>query len=113
MSTQSLSTRPVSIDTPWCRCTDSRWRAHHDRLRSVETDLDELLELLELAVTWSELDYGDVAVVPPERWTDFALAHVWRDPDRMERLFGLAADIALRSAPGAVGGADLLELVSR
>lgn len=114
MTTQSLEplSATVPLDTPWCRCADRRWRAHHDRLLRVETDVDEMLELLELAVTWSELDYSDAAVVPPERWTDFALAHVWGDPDRMERLFGLAADIALRSAPGA-GGAELLELVAR
>lgn len=115
MPTQSLSTESVSIqlDGPWCRCADRRWRAHHDRLLRVETDLDELLELLELAVTWTELDYSDAAVVPPERWTDFAMAHPWRDADRMERLFGLAADIALRHGPGSVRGTDLLELVAR
>lgn len=115
MTTQSLDPLPTTVpfDTAWCRCADRRWRAHHDRLLRVESDVDELLELLELAVTWTELDYSDVAVVPPERWTDFAMAHVWRNPDRMERLFGLAADIALRSAPGAVGSAELRELVSR
>lgn len=111
---ESVSIQPVSItlDGPWCRCADRRWRAHHDRLLRVETDLDELLELLELAVTWSELDYSDAAVVPPERWGDFALAHPWHDPDRMERLFALAADIAFRPAGGARGG-DLLALVAR
>lgn len=116
MTTQPLldaAREPASPDTPWCRCPDRRWRAHHDRLLRVETDVDELLELLELAVTWTELDYSGAAVVPPERWTDFAAAHAWARPDRMERLFGLAADVALRSAPGAVGGAALLELVAR
>ena len=119
MTTQSLPPlldavrEPAPLDTPWCRCADRRRGAHHDRLLRVETDFDELLELLELAVTWTELDYSDAAVVPPERWTDFATAHDWRDRDRMERLFGLAADIALRSAPGAVGGAELLGLVAR
>jgi hypothetical protein len=107
-------TATLPLDTAGCRCADRRRHApHHDRLLLVETDFDELLELLELAVTWHELDYSDAAVVPPERWTEFVTAHVWRDQDRMERLFGLAADIALRSAPGAVGGAQLLELVAR
>jgi len=115
LSTEPLSTGSVSIqlDRPWCPCADQRWSAHHDRLLRVETDLDELLELLELAVTWTELDYSDAAVVPPERWTDFALTHPWSDPDRMERLFGLVADIALRPAEGgAPRGTDILELLA-
>ncbi|TCK24445.1 hypothetical protein [Pseudonocardia endophytica] len=107
-------TATLSLDAAWCRCADRRRHAHHhDRLLLVETDFDELLELLELAVTWQELDYSDAAVVPPERWNDFAMTHVWRDQDRMERLFGLATDVALRAASGAVGGAQLLELVAR
>lgn len=83
-----------------CACADRRWRSHHDRLLRVEADPDEMLELLELAVTWCELDYSAAAVVPPEHWDDFALAHDWQDPERMGRLFGLAADIALRAAAG-------------
>jgi len=77
-------------------------RVHHDRLLRVEDDPDELVDLLETAVTWQELDYGDAALVPPEAWTDFAQDHPWRHPERMLRLFSLAADIALRApAPAA------------
>lgn len=94
-----------------CRCADARWRSHHDRLLRVETDVDELLELLELAVTWTELDYTEAAVVPPEYWADLALAHGWQRPDRMERLFGLAADIALRGVAGSAHGAAGLHLL--
>lgn len=98
-----------------CACPDRRRRVHHDRLLQVEDDVDELLALIELAVTWCELDYSEVAVVPPERWIEFAAAHAWRDPHRVERLFGLAADIALRSAPGSAGDnrGAFLQLVAR
>jgi hypothetical protein len=70
---------------------------HHDRLLTVEFDIGELLELIELAVTWSELDYSGAGVVPPEQWLDFAACHEWHDPDRAARIFSVATDIALRS----------------
>ncbi|HWN28618.1 MAG TPA: hypothetical protein VNP37_16750 [Actinomycetospora sp.] len=87
-----------------CR-PDRRLRVHHDRLLRVEDDPDELVDLLELAVTWGELDWSEAGVVPPEAWIDFAAGHRWRDPERVLRLFSLAADIALRGphrlpAPG-------------
>jgi len=71
-------------------------RQHHDRLLTVEFDIGELLELIELAVTWSELDYSGAAVVPPAQWLDFAACHEWHDPDRAARIFSVATDIALR-----------------
>ena len=82
-----------------CPCRPERHvRAHHDRLLHVEAEPDEVLELLELAVTWRELDWSGEGVVAPEHWVEFAATHAWVHPDRMERLFGLAADIALRGA---------------
>src|SRR4051794_14155172 len=57
-------------------------RHHHDRLLTVESDVGELLELVELAVTWGELDYSGTGVVPPWKWLEFAACHEWRDPDR-------------------------------
>lgn len=85
-----------------CGCGhDGRSRVHHDRLLRLEDDIDELVELLELAVTWQELDYSGQDVVAPERWVDFASSHRWRDAARTERLFGLAADVALRGADRA------------
>ena len=110
MSIQPLDGSVVSFverrDTvAGCPCGDDvRWREHHDRLLSVEGDADELVELLELAVTWSELDWSGAAVVPPERWVDFAAAHRWGNRDRVLRLFALAADIALRSGAGPAAG---------
>jgi hypothetical protein len=75
---------------------DPASRHHHDRLLTVESDVGELLELIELAVTWDELDYSGAGVVPPWKWLDFAACHEWRDPDRAARIFSLATDIALR-----------------
>lgn len=76
---------------------DPALRAHHDRLLRIETDQEELLELLELAVTWGELDYSAEPVLGPPMWLDFALRHRWRDPERVLRIFSLAIDIAARS----------------
>lgn len=81
-----------------CRPDPAR-RGHHDRLLLVESDPDALLELFDLAVTWSELVYPVATMIPPARWLDFAERHRWQDPDRSLRIFGLAADVALRSAP--------------
>jgi hypothetical protein len=78
-------------------------RHHHDRLLTVDSDVGELLELVELAVTWGELDYSGTGVVPPWKWLEFAACHEWRDPDRAARIFSVATDIALR--PGRRGAA--------
>jgi hypothetical protein len=83
-------------------CTDGctvepALRDHHDRLLAVEHDADELIELMELAVTWGELEYADEPLVGPDRWIGFAATHVWVDAERAERIFSLAADIAARS----------------
>jgi hypothetical protein len=76
--------------------------AHHDRLLAAETDLEALLELMELAVTWGELDYSSSDVVPPAMWAQFCEQHSWRDADLVRRVFDLATDLALRSqAAGA------------
>lgn len=75
---------------------DPAARHHHDRLLTVEFDIAELLELVELAVTWGELDYSGAGIVPPGQWLEFAACHEWRDPDRAARIFSVATDIALR-----------------
>lgn len=67
--------------------------AHHDRLLLVDMDADELLALLEMAVTWHELDYSDADVVGPAGWQTFAELHSWTHPDRAQRAFSLALDI--------------------
>jgi hypothetical protein len=88
--------------------TGTEW--HHARLTRVEDDQDALLELLELAITWHELEYTESAVVAPDRWMAFVEDHHWTDPDRVERIFSLATDVvmiaelAVRQRAGAPGG---------
>jgi len=89
------TTGPDAAGLGRCR-PDRRTRTHHDRLLRVEDDPEEVIELLELAVTWGELDYSESDVVPPEAWIDFATGHRWRHPERVQRLFSVAADVALR-----------------
>ncbi len=79
-----------------CR-VDPALRRHHDRLLTVESDVDELLELVELAVTWDELDYSSAGLVPPGQWLEFVACHEWRDPARAARIFSVVTDIALRA----------------
>ena len=74
---------------------------HHDRLLAILSDPDELLELLELAVTWAELDYSSRPVIPPHRWTSFVNSHNWPDPQRAERIFSLATDVAMTATHAA------------
>ncbi|MGH3769296.1 MAG: hypothetical protein ACRDTX_29820 [Pseudonocardiaceae bacterium] len=79
-----------------CR-VDPALRQHHDRLLTVESDVNELLELVELAVTWDELDYSSAGLVPPGQWLEFAACHEWRDQALAVRIFSLVTDIALRA----------------
>ena len=74
---------------------------HHDRLLAILSDPDELLELLELAVTWAELDYSSRPVIAPHRWTSFLNSHNWSDPQRAERIFSLATDVAMTATRAA------------
>ncbi len=79
-----------------CRPDPAR-RAHHDRLLAVESDPDAVLELFDLAVTWHELEYDIDEMIAPARWPEFAERHRWQDPARVERIFALAVDIAMRA----------------
>lgn len=81
-----------------CReaCTfDAASRRHHRRLITIESDQDVLLELMELAVTWPELEYSETRKIEPEQWLRFVESHRWEDPRRVERIFSLASDIAM------------------
>jgi hypothetical protein len=75
----------------------SATKAHHDRLVRIDQDPDEVLELMELAVTWGELDYSHESVIGPDHWLDFAQTHTWQDPERAERVLSLATDVAMGS----------------
>jgi hypothetical protein len=94
----------------------ARYPEHHDRLLAVDTDADALLELLEIAVTWHELDYSDAEVAGPGDWLRFAGEHSWSRPERAERVFSLAVDIVGRGSVAPVPGvgpalAEVIELV--
>ncbi|MBW0089456.1 hypothetical protein I4I73_10730 [Pseudonocardia sp. KRD-184] len=100
-----------------CRdaCPGGARRAHHDRLLTVDTDTDALLELIELAVTWHELEHPRERLVGPQEWATFAERHHWADPDRAERAFVLAADIVDRHAPALrarAGRTTMLDLIT-
>lgn len=107
MATAQVQAVDCCADCPHADCPT---RAHHDRLLTVDTDAGELLALLELAVTWHELDYSGGRVVGPEAWPAFATRHRWRDPQRAERAFSLALDIVGRARPAAQP-AEVLRLV--
>jgi hypothetical protein len=72
-------------------------KAHHDRLVRIDQDLEDVLDLMELAVTWGELDYSQESVIGPDHWLDFAQTHTWQDPERAERVLSLATDVAMGS----------------
>jgi len=84
----------------------SATKAHHDRLARIDQDLEEVLDLMELAVTWGELDYSRESVIGPDHWLDFAQTHTWQNPERAERVLSLATDVAMGSM--RVGRATLV-----
>lgn len=78
---------------------------HHDRMLELEHDpFDTLVELIEMATTWHELEYGiDEPVIGPDCWLDFAMAHTWSDQNRVIDLMISLASIA---RPRRVCGAE-------
>ena len=85
------------IQSSQCRETcafEAATQWHHRRLMTIESDQDVLLELIELAVTWPELEYSETPTIAPEQWIPFFESHGWADPDRVERIFSVATDIA-------------------
>jgi hypothetical protein len=89
--------RRTSMHGAHCRETcafeaETQW--HHRRLMTIESDGDVLIELIELAVTWPELEYSETPTIAPERWLSFFDSHRWADPDHVERIFSVATDIA-------------------
>jgi hypothetical protein len=75
---------------------------HHTRLMAIEYDQDAFLELMELAVTWPELEYSETRTIPPDSWMAFVESHRWADPDRIDRIFSVATDIAMAARRAAV-----------
>ena len=112
MTTAHVPVRPLACRAQ-CVAADEH-PVHHARLLAVDTDVDALLDLLEMAVTWRELDWSEAPVIGPRDWPAFAAAHRWRDPARAARVFSLAADIVGRDVAGPAASpqpAALIELV--
>lgn len=82
-------------ESDYCGCRfEQSAPAHHRRLVSLEADpMISLVELIEMAATWNELEYGEIEpVIPPSEWIDFAEAHAWSDGDRVfDALVALAS----------------------
>jgi hypothetical protein len=106
---------PLRLVTCRQGCPADSRRAHHDRLLRVDRDPDALLELVELAVTWHELDYSHETLVPPSEWSAFVERHDWERPDRAGAAFMLALDIvhrgARRARPARSGPATMFDVV--
>ena len=80
----SMDTFNAEADCCGCRFEQSA-PAHHRRLLALETQpMTSLVELIEMAATWGELEYGETEpVIPPGEWIDFAAEHAWVDADRV------------------------------
>ena len=90
--------RPVLLIGCAGRCGYAgRAQAHHDRLLAMAHDTSAVLDLMELAVTWGELDYSGADVIPPDLWFQFCERHTWQDPEQAMRIFALANDVAMHS----------------
>ena len=63
-----------------------------------------LVELIEMAATWGEIEYGEAEpVIPPGEWIEFAEAHAWGDGDRVfDALVALASLAPARSVLATV-----------
>jgi hypothetical protein len=73
---------------------------HHSRLKAIEDDPAALLELMELAVTWPELDYSETPIIPPDQWGIFFESHCWVRPERVGQMFSVAMDIVVMAMRG-------------
>jgi hypothetical protein len=76
----------VNVETHRCGCRFEQTAPdHHRRLVSLEAEpMTSLVELIEMAATWGEIEYGEVEpVIPPSEWIDFAEQHAWTEGDRV------------------------------
>jgi hypothetical protein len=82
---QCLETCTFDPAAPW----------HHRKLMTIESDQSAVLDLMELAITWPELEYSDTPTIAPGQWFSFVESHHWLDSGRVERIFSIATDIAM------------------
>jgi hypothetical protein len=62
--------------------------------------MTSLVELIEMAATWGEIEYGEQEpVIPPGDWIEFAEAHAWADGDRVFDALVALASLAPRPVP--------------
>lgn len=84
-----------------CGCR-FEWRApeHHRRLAAIEQrPWEGLVELVEMAATWGEVEHGEEEpVIGPSEWFDFAAEHEWLDPARVGDVMIALASLALPAA---------------
>ena len=75
---------------------------HHDQLRSIEHgSFDVITGVVEMAVTWHELDYSEQLVIGPDDWLEFVKAHQWKDSDRVVDFFvALQSLVRVSVSPG-------------
>ena len=95
----------IDVTSPTrCGCGfRDRFPEHHDRLLQLEDDgISGATELLELALTWDELDYSERRVVAPDDWMAFVAAHRWHDPCAVEELVTIALDCVRRGRRASV-----------
>ncbi|MEV5966366.1 hypothetical protein AB0L70_31655 [Kribbella sp. NPDC051952] len=95
-----------------CGCRfERRAPAHHRRLVALEAQpMNSLVELIEMAATWGEIEYGEIEpVIPPDEWIDFAEAHAWDDGNRVfDALVALASLVPRARTTAANRSAPLL-----
>jgi hypothetical protein len=82
---------------PSCGCRfEQSAPAHHRRLIAIEREpMSSLVELIEMAATWHEIEYAETdPVIPPAEWIEFAETHHWRDRERVLDAFVALASLA-------------------
>lgn len=86
------------INLASCGCRfEALFPDHHERMLQLESDgIYGVTELIELALTWDELDYSDTPVIPPDEWDAFVANHQWRDPTAVAEVVVVALDCLRR-----------------
>jgi len=99
-------------DERYCCRFQARAPAHHDRLLEIERyPFDGLVELIEIAATWHELEYSEgESLVEPRLWPEFAELHGWERPNRvMDLMLSLASLAQAPYRKDSDGAEDRLE----
>jgi hypothetical protein len=91
----------LPADSARCGCRfEQSAPDHHRRLVALEREpMSSLVELIEMAATWGEVEYGETEpVIAPREWIEFAETHAWSDTTRVyDALVALASLAPARS----------------